>query len=488
MGFDELFLVEWDVGRTPSIDSMNNRAPVVFLFLLAIAIACSVISAATPIAQANGEVRRHQLFCTLLIGLLGLAYWLWSTRMGPSRTRSTVQSWSIALPGYALIQVLPLPLSLLRVLSPARAKSLDALGDVMHVPGWAPLSVTPSETLYFGLLLTACVVLFLVVSEVAGKFSAHPWRLVAPLIVIATGEACVGLVQAAHDPEEIGRGSYPIRTQYASFLDMVLPFAAFYPFEALTRAVSRGRRKARRTLMASASMGVAAVILAGTFSSLSRMAVAAALASLVLAAVLGLSRRGAWRRNGLVMGSALLVALLSFIYLQPVSLVQRFEGLNAEGRTAVWRETAHLIAAYPLFGCGLGTYESAFVQFKYAEPNLTQDYAHNDYLQFFAELGLIGYCIFAVPVGMILFRLRNAWKTSDSSVRWLGAAGAGACAAAAFHSLVDFSLYVPANMLVLAAILGILHYAGEADALQSAKGRQGQIVNPRRAADLVLEA
>ena len=52
-----------------------------------------------------------------------------------------------------------------------------------------------------------------------------------------------------------------------------------------------------------------------------------------------------------------------------------------------------LIREYPLTGSGLGTYESAFYRFKTVAPMGTVDYAHNDYMQVMAEMGLIGFAV-----------------------------------------------------------------------------------------------
>ena len=143
-------------------------------------------------------------------------------------------------------------------------------------------------------------------------------------------------------------------------------------------------------------------------------------------------------------------------------LVTRFGEIEEHGedRSAVWHETLGLIGAYPIFGSGLGSYESAFLKFKTSSPALTQDYAHNDFLQYFAELGALGFALAVIPLSIVLARLRAGIRHIRPDVRWLSLACAGSAVAIGLHSFVDFNLYVPANMFTLAWILGIAAYVG----------------------------
>jgi O-antigen ligase len=115
-----------------------------------------------------------------------------------------------------------------------------------------------------------------------------------------------------------------------------------------------------------------------------------------------------------------------------------------------------LIAAYPVFGTGLGGYESAFEKFKTTGFAVAQDYAHNDYLQFLAELGIVGFVIGATFLFLILAKsVRFSLRNPDPDIRWLALASTGALVAVLIHSTADFNLYVPANATLLAWICGL---------------------------------
>ena len=115
-----------------------------------------------------------------------------------------------------------------------------------------------------------------------------------------------------------------------------------------------------------------------------------------------------------------------------------------------------MIAAYPLFGTGLGGYQSTFEKFRTSGFVFTQDYAHNDYLQFLAELGVVGFSIAAAFLLSILIRaVRASLRPPNPTIHWLGLGCCGALAAILIHSAADFNLYVPANAILLAWICGV---------------------------------
>src|ERR1022692_5063836 len=121
-------------------------------------------------------------------------------------------------------------------------------------------------------------------------------------------------------------------------------------------------------------------------------------APLFSAAVMGMV---AWRGNGL--RSAGLVGLLAaglavcFVVLPSDELISRFakanDDMTAEGRTELWKESLGLGRGYPVFGCGLGGYESAFLRYKVLARMGSYDRAHHDYLQFLTEVGAEGFLI-----------------------------------------------------------------------------------------------
>jgi O-antigen ligase len=162
------------------------------------------------------------------------------------------------------------------------------------------------------------------------------------------------------------------------------------------------------------------------------------------------------------------LVLAGFVFLPPDKLIARFaqlvstDELTAGGRAQLWAETIPLIRAYPVFGCGLGGYETAFSRFKVSGVLVTDDFAHNDYLQLLAELGVVGFVIGAtLAFSVVRMAVRRAVRSADPGARYFAVACAGALAAILLHSFADFNLYIPANAMLLAWIAGMT--AGIAD-------------------------
>jgi O-antigen ligase len=61
-----------------------------------------------------------------------------------------------------------------------------------------------------------------------------------------------------------------------------------------------------------------------------------------------------------------------------------------EFRRDLIKDSFHMLREHPLLGVGLGNFETAYPPYQSFPSDLTIDFAHNDYMQAFAETGLIG--------------------------------------------------------------------------------------------------
>jgi O-antigen ligase len=417
----------------------------------------AVLMASNPIAQTHDALRQRQLFVVLLAGVLGFCNSIESqSEVNDSRPGSKLFFWLLLLPVYSAFQAVPLPLWLMRLMSPTRAGLSEGLSRVMPKPNWASISVTPAETIYHCLWIAACVIVFLIIYDLSWSFREQPWLVTAPLITIATLEAILGMAQVAGHPDLSATGTYSIRNHYAGLLEMVLPLAGAYPAAVLTSRSSQ-RLRMRRSLLAIVSFMAAATIATGIIDSMSRMGLVASIGALLVGAILAPGLHGSGPKRWVLSAGIGTAVVLAFALLMPSRLISRFADLPGkdENRLAVWRETLVLVKAYPLFGCGLGGYQSAFVQFQHSAPLVNQDYAHNDYLQYLAELGILGFILGLTPAVMIVRALIRSLLQPNSDARWLRLGCVSSVFGIVVHSSADFNLYVPANMLVFAWILAI---------------------------------
>ena len=397
------------------------------------------------------------------IGLIAAAYWLVSKRaeLAPAPSRSL--RWLLfAFLAAISLQLVPLPVELVRLVSPARAELHANLAPVIPAGAFTTLSVVPAETFRHLLTVLGYAVLFLLVREWCWKWRQRPWVVAAPFVTVAFLEAVLGLVQTYWAGAPLARGTYVNRNHFAGLLEMSLPFAVMPAVAVFRRVAGRRKTPAGPAILACALLAVAAVMLLAVVQSLSRMGFLAVLASLFVmgAAALG-AGAGTWKRKLPVVAVAVSV-LLGFIFLPTDPLILRFadlaetEDISADTRARIWRESTALVADFPLAGCGLGGYESAFMRYKTVAPMQTVDFAHNDYLQLLAELGVLGFSILLVLAARMFWNaLRASALPAGELHRYVGIACAGSLTAIALHSIVDFNLYIPANGMLAVWVAGI---------------------------------
>jgi O-antigen ligase len=364
--------------------------------------------------------------------------------------------------GWMLFQLVPLPAAWVAVLSPYRYHALEAARTALgHDPSaWMPLSAAPAATLTGLLFVVPAMAAFLAAGEMARWWAGRMWLVAAPVIALAWLEALLGLVQfflmrMAGGAAASVSGTYSSYDHFAGLLEMAFPLAVM---GALHSRDPLGRIPA--AVRTAAMLAAAACLLMGIILSLSRMGVLATLAAFagVLAALaFSLPHRRRW-----VWLIPAAVPLLILVSLSTRELLLRFADLTAtpdiskDARVEAWSDTLHVIAAYPWTGCGLGAYERGMYRFKNAVPTRTLDYAHNDYLQMAAELGIPGILLLAALAVWVLSRTLRVVIFMRGSPNWALACGLlGALLAIAVHSLADFNLYVPANALAFAWLAGL---------------------------------
>ena len=333
-----------------------------------------------------------------------------------------------------------------------------------------------------GLAFATCVVAFFLVLEVARERASRQ-RLALCLVGLGLFEAFYGLVQYLAGWQYIwnvprrfyqsaATGTYINHNHYAGFLEMVLPLAlglAFYHWQ----KARRFRRRSLRALFDHLTdpeirkcfllLLAAIVLLIAIVFSFSRMGMISMLVSLgAMAAVAWIGgRRAPVPAVLIVLLLAGGVATAAWVGVGPV--VERFEELpqneplaNAtEGRMALWKNSAELIRAHPWTGVGLGCFQYAFTRVQRVGLIYIADHAHNDYLELAAELGLPCAAFLFATIFWLAFRILEAALGATSALaRSLALGSFGAAIALLAHSVADFNLYIPANALVFAVILG----------------------------------
>lgn len=410
-------------------------------------------------------------YCLVALGVIAVFHF------APRRTEKVprLDAWAVyslaTVLGLAVLQVMPLPSPVVGLLSPVRLELFQAAQAIAGAGSgsWLTLSALPKLSMQYILVLAGYTVVFLVVRDATLRLKDNAWVAAWPLLLVAAAEALLGVAQWASGATVASgaSGTYASRDHYVGLLEMVLPFAALYPVVILRSEETRYEVPAGAAMKAAGVAGAGALILGGILFSLSRMGFVCALVALVTAALGGLFASRDPEQGSPIRTIISMIAITAVIcggmwLLLNGDFLGRFASLADSGvaadetRTGIWRDTTGLIRDYPLFGCGLGGFESCFQRYKKVAPMLTIDYAHNDYLQVLAEFGLLGFLAGLVFVLRVVQRAAKGFLWGrDVPGRLLALAALAGMLAMLLHSLVDFNMYVPANGMVYAWIAGI---------------------------------
>jgi O-antigen ligase len=126
--------------------------------------------------------------------------------------------------------------------------------------------------------------------------------------------------------------------------------------------------------------------------------------------------------------------------------------LASPDRTGALQAALRLVAQHPLTGTGPG---QADLRWKgHDHGSQLYAYVHNEYLQVTAELGLVGLVLLAILLVAIARLLWRARPTDPASATWAGVVAAAA--AFAVHSGFDFVWHLPAIVLTVTLLVGLM--------------------------------
>ena len=135
---------------------------------------------------------------------------------------------------------------------------------------------------------------------------------------------------------------------------------------------------------------------------------------------------------------------------------QKEEIPNFQSRVSRWGGVIDMIQDHPLIGTGPGTFATIFTQYQPPGFGSRSFYAHNDYLHFISEVGLL---LIAIVVWMIIALYRKGFKKMQNPSRLIRGITVGAMSgitAILVHSISDFNLHIPANALLFTILAALV--------------------------------
>ncbi len=364
--------------------------------------------------------------------------------------------------GYVWLQLLPMPVSLLALISPQAAHWYAAAA----LPGsiaFAPISLDRYATLDAACRSSAYVAFFaLSLALLTGRERIR----IATYAVILSGvlQALYGAFTALQGPGGVASGTFVNRNHYAGYMVMCLSVGVGVLIGSLSGqkkgtwgAFFRGLfewiitpKMGLRILLV--TMVVALVL------SRSRMGNSAFFISLAVSGVIGLTLSRHATRSMVVLLVSLIVIDVAIIgaYFGTQKVVDRISEttLKTEDRDEVAGYALKMWKDFPVLGSGLGSFASVFPRYSGEGTSQSYTHAHNDYVEFAAETGLIGIALLGAIVLLSFWAaLRAHHLRRDPVMRGVSFAATMGILGLMIHSTADFNLQIPANALTFMLLL-----------------------------------
>lgn len=376
---------------------------------------------------------------------------------------------------WLMVQLLPLPLALLDTIAPAKAAIYHQLNQLGHTDNsWVTLSLDPKVTqihLLQGLSYstTALLSLLLITNQQRLKWLAY--TLLAAGLCQAVYGSFMTLSSVEYGfffPKEgfIGNatGTFWNRNHFANYVTLCLCAGTGLLLAGLYNRRSKNWRE--RTLRflnallgnkARIRLGLAMMVIALVLSH-SRMGNTAFFFSLVGVGFLWLLLTKRFTRGAIILLVSLVVIDLFIVgaWFGIDKVKERLEGsaFQKETRDEVYRDTFTMIGDHWVIGTGAGSFYGVFPNYHQDDVYGFYDHTHNDYLQFAAEHGVVG---FGLLLFMVLTSLKQALITlrerKTTFYQAMAFAPIMAISVLALHSLTDFNLQLPANAITFILLL-----------------------------------
>lgn len=458
----------------------NRRLVSVFDAIIEYGLYCLIVL--TPFAFGTVEPWSIAI-AEVVIFTVALAWGLKMVALGDIRIERTPLNicWLLVL-GFGLLQIVPLPLPVIRIVSPkAHALYHEMAFDSGLNTSWRTLSLYPYATKLELLRLFSFALLFWVVANHL-QTREQVDRVVRLIMAVGLLLAIFGIIQhftwnrKLYWVRELTQGGVPFgpyvnRNHFAGYMEMVIPLFLGYLFVTRRRWSNHvsgwrhrllrwGTPEATRALLVffGGLLIVAALLLTG-----SRAGLFSFLGSMLFVALLS-GRQGHSKRWWALVALFVALGFAYALWLKADDVLRTFAILwrgtddpSASGRLLVWEDTLRLGRDHRWSGAGLNTFSWIFPLYKRPlSGQALHTHTENDYLQAFAEGGLPLVAILALGLMWGGAQFLNGWSESQRPYeRGLGVGLLAGLVALLLHSALDFNLHIMANAILFVLLLAL---------------------------------
>lgn len=425
------------------------------------------------------------LVIQILVLVMIAAYFVMNKKFHSNKLLSHSLKWPqymfIGLFTFIFVQALPLPVFLIRILSPNIYTYHRTYAYDFSKVKFLSLSLIPAYTLQKGLELLAYFLIgFLIFKVITHKHQII--RIYYVLIAIGAFEALYGMFELysrnprilfykkIHGLDSVS-GTFVNRDHFSGYLEMIIPLAiglVIARIDLFSLPGLKWREKVLRLSEKSLSINLLVtfsiiIMSVAIIFSKSRSGVFILILTFILLfeLIIIFYKRVEDKKKGTKIFLTVIFLLVIFVslYMGIESTLERFSlnKLLREQRPVFWANTLKLFVRFPFFGTGLGTFSSLYPDWESSTGQIVRLYhAHNDYLEYLSELGIIGMTLLLGGVLFMLIKSFEIWRERrHSEIKGLALGGIVSVLCILIHSITDFNLHIPANMLLFSVVLSL---------------------------------
>ncbi len=387
----------------------------------------------------------------------------------------------LCLWAYCIVQAVPMPPSIVKFLSPEAYNIHMGSVGVFDPDSWISLSVQKKSTIMEFFRLGSYTAVYVLTVQLLSRkellkktvtiliaFSAL--LAFASILKYLLGDPEIFWIRQVSPEVPVPFGPFINKNHYAGLMGMLLPLvlSVFLGLKPRTRYDSFRDQLAellsRRGTNMYILVGLAAIIIIiSIFLSRSRGGIiSVSLSTLILGIILYFKSKKTAKNFSLIVVPVSFIVLAAWIGWD--SVLKRFVESSGGNwhikidyvRVEVWRDAVSYIRDFLLTGTGFGTFVSAYPKYRSVLTDWTIEHAHNDYLEFLAEGGIIGFLLIACFLASVIYKsYRSFKKRKDSYSIYLYVGCLAGMLSILFFSLTDFNLHIGSNGLYFFFLAGL---------------------------------
>lgn len=446
-----------------SIDKLTYR---IFIFLLIF----------SPLAY--GTVSTWSLTIMEALSIGGVILLFISLRLNDREIYKAPGTLLIMLfPVYILLQLIPLPAEVVKIISPSTYSLYKETIGIVDPVQWISLSIHKKATLAELFRYTSYAGFYLLTVQLLSRRSLLK-KTLNYLAIFAAILSVIAILQRFTSPGKIYWfyktptaffGPYFNNNHYAGLMEMIFP-VVFSLFLFYKPSVSYPSLRARIVEFFSQIrtsehilLGFSSLLIAlSVFLSISRGGIISLCVSGIICFLMISLKQRVFKSAGstVVLLAILLLVSVGWFGWKPIfsefEKIRNEQGEIAENRPTYWKDSVNAFKEFPVTGTGMGTFGDIYPKFqsKSFGPRLT--HAHNDYLEFLVNGGIVGFLLFFGFTVTIIYKTYKVFlKRREPYSIFIYIGSISGIIAILFHSITDFNLQIGANGLYLFFLAGL---------------------------------